>query len=75
MISSPIIEHKLCKDGKKIYKKLINLCGENYKNISKIYLDNNEYELLLKSIPFHRRYDYFDRFYLNGKSIERRKND
>lgn len=67
----PIIEYKLCKEGKKIYKKLMNLCSNNYKNLTKICLENNEYELLLKAIPFHMRMEYENSFKINGKLIIR----
>jgi len=74
MIISPIIEYKLCKEGKKIYKKLLNLCTDNYQNLSKISLDDNEYELLLKATPLHRRGNFVNRFHMNGKIIERKNN-
>lgn len=72
MIISPIIDHRLCREGRKIYKKLINLCSEDYKKLTKITLDDNEYELLLKATPLHRRGNYINRFYMNGKVVQRK---
>lgn len=67
----PIIEYKLCVEGKKIYKKLLRICDGYYKNIQKINLEKKEYDILLKAIPFHSRDSYKDAFKINGKLIVR----
>lgn len=70
----PIIEYRLCKEGKKVYKKLMNLCCTNYQNLTKIYLNNEDYELLLKGIPLHRKQEFSENFVFNGKIIVRQRN-
>lgn len=68
-MNAPIIEYKLSKESKIIYNKILRMTDN--KMIKKIELKEDEYNVLLKAIPFHRRDNFLNTMHINGKLIVR----
>lgn len=67
---TPIVEHKLCKKGKELFKEIYKLLCNG--SLKKVELYNDEYNLLLKGVPYHRQDDYYNSIPIGTKLILRK---